>query len=145
MVSIDKEIMIKAPVEKIFNFVIKSSNLVQLWPSLLEVNNEKLLPNDGYSARWVYKMAGIIFKGKSQCTDVAPYRWISVKCEGTVDSTMTWTFRTKDSISTKVTITLDYQVHLPLLNRLAENTIIKMNDRESELVLGNLREFLEKN
>jgi negative regulator of sigma E activity len=51
MVSIDKEIMIKAPVEKIFNFVIKSSNLVQLWPSLLEVNNEKLLPNDGYSAR----------------------------------------------------------------------------------------------
>jgi hypothetical protein len=32
-----------------------------------------------------------------------------------------------------------------LLNRLAENIIIKMNDRESELVLGNLREFLEKN
>ena len=90
-------------------------------------------------------MAGIIFRGKSECTDVAPYRWISVKCEGTVESTMTWTFRSKDNISTKVTVTLDYQVHLPLLNRLAENIIIKMNDRESELVLGNLREFMEKN
>lgn len=144
MASIDKEIMIKAPVEKIFNFVIKSSNLVQLWPSLIEVKNEQLLPNDGYCAKWVYKMAGMYFKGKSECTDVVPYRWFSVKLEGTVDSTMTWTFRSKDNTVTKVTVTLDYQVHLPLLNRLAENIILKMNERESELVLANLREFLEK-
>ena len=145
MAAIDKEIMIKAPLEKIFNFVIKSSNLIPLWPSLIEVENEKLLPNGGYSAKWVYKMAGMYFKGKSECTDVVPHRWFSVKIEGTVDCTMTWTFRTKDNIVTKVTITLDYQVHLPLLNRLAENIIVKTNERESELVLGNLREFLEKN
>ena len=144
MAAIDKEIMIKAPLEKIFNFVIKSSNLIPLWPSLIEVKDEKLLPNGGYSAKWVYKMAGMYFRGKSECTDVVPHQWFSVKIEGTVDCTMTWTFRTKDNIVTKVTITLDYQVHLPLLNRLAENIIVKTNEHESELVLANLREFLEK-
>ena len=81
MAAIDKEIMIKAPLEKIFNFVIKSSNLIPLWPSLIEVENEKLLPNGGYSAKWVYKMAGMYFKGKSECTDVVPHRWFSVKIE----------------------------------------------------------------
>jgi ribosome-associated toxin RatA of RatAB toxin-antitoxin module len=58
---------------------------------------------------------------------------------------MTWTFRTKDNIQTKVTITIDYHVSLPVINRLAENIIFKMNERESEVVLDNLREILEMN
>ena len=59
MATTDKEIMIKAPLEKIFNFVLKPSNLLQIWPSLIDVKNERLLPNGGYSAKWMYKMGGI--------------------------------------------------------------------------------------
>jgi uncharacterized membrane protein len=143
MASVDKEIMVNAPLEKIYNFLIKPSSLMQIWPSLIEVKNEQLLPNGGYSAKWVYKMAGIYLKGKAECTDVVHNQWFSVKVEGAVDCTMTWTFRTKDNIVTKVTITLDYKVHFPLLNRLAEIIIVKMNEHEAELVLANLLLILE--
>ena len=54
MATIDKILVIKAPPEKIFNFVIKSSNLTKLWSSLLEITNEKLLPNGGYCAIYKY-------------------------------------------------------------------------------------------
>ncbi|MGP8079637.1 MAG: SRPBCC family protein [Dehalococcoidales bacterium] len=143
MAAIDKELVIKAPPEKIYDFVIKSSNLTRLWPSLMEIKNEKLLPNGGYCTNWKYKMAGVCLKGKAECIEVVPNKWFSVKIGGAVDCTMTWTFRTNDNIHTKVTITLDYRVSLPIFNRLAENIIIKMNERESEVVLDNLREILE--
>ena len=144
MAPIDKELMINAPAEKIYNFVLKSSNLTRIWPSLVEIKNEKLLPNGGYSANWMYRMAGIYLAGKAECIEVVPNRWFSVKLEGAVDCIMTWTFRKKDNIQTKVTITLDYHVSLPLLNRLAEHIIVKMNDHEAELVLANLRLIMEE-
>jgi uncharacterized protein YndB with AHSA1/START domain len=145
MATIDKELVIKAPPEKIFDFVIKSSNLTRFWPSLLEITNEKLLPNGGYCANYKYKMAGTTLKGKSECVEVVPYKWFSVKIDGAVDCTMTWTLQSQDNIQTKVIITMEYQAHFPPFNRLAENIIAKMNERESEMILDNLREYFEIN
>jgi uncharacterized membrane protein len=145
MAAIVKEIIINAPPEKIYNLVIQSSNLTKLWPSLVEINNEKLLANQGYSATWVYRMAGINFEGKSECIEVIPNKRFSVKIEGAVNCTMTFTLQTKDDTSTKVTITLDYQAQFLSFNWLAANIAVKRNDREAEQVLDNLRAYLEKN
>lgn len=145
MTSIDKEIILNAPLEKIYDFVIKPSNIPQIWPSLIEVTDEKLLPNGGYGNKYVYKMAGIYLRGTAKCIDVVPYHWFTVKIEGTANCTITFTFRAKDNNQTKVTVTLDYKVSWPLLNRLAEAIIIKMNEHEGELVLANLRAIMEEN
>ena len=145
MATIDKVLVIKAPPEKIFNYVIKSSNLTKLWSSLLEITNEKLLPNGGYCANYKYKMAGITLKGRSECVEVVPYKWFSIKIDGAVDCTMTWSFQPLDSAQTEVKITMEYQAHLPPFNQLAETIVIKMNDRESEMILDNLREYFEMN
>ena len=145
MATIDKVLVIKAPPEKIFDFVIKSSNLTKLWPSLLEITNEKLLPNGGYCANYKYKMAGMTLKGRSECIEVVPCKWFSVKIDGAVDCTMTWTLQPRDTIQTEVKITMEYQAHLPPFNRLAENIVTKMNERESEMILDNLREYFEIN
>ena len=114
-----------------------------LWPSLMEIKNEKLLSNGDIMLIWQYKMAGIQMKGKSECVEVISDKWFSVIIAGSVDCKMTWTFRSKDGIRTKVTFTADYHITLPLMNRLAENVLIKMNERESDVVLDNLREILE--
>ena len=145
MATIDKVLVIKAPPEKIFDFVIKSSNLTKLWPSLLEITNEKLLPNGGYCANYKYKMAGTTLKGRSECVEVVPHKWFSVKIEGAVDCFMTWTLQPKDAVQTEVKITMKYQAHLPPFNHLAENIVAKMNERESEMILDNLREYFEIN
>ena len=143
MTIINKALVIKAPPDKIFDFVIKSSNLTRLWPSLLEITNEKLLPNGGYCANYKYKMAGTTLKGKSECIEVIPDKMFSVRINGAVDCTMTWTIQPQDNIQTKVNITMDYQAHFPPFNRLAENIVAKMNECESEVILDNLREILE--
>ena len=144
MTSIDKEIILNAPLEKIYDFLIKPSNLPRIWPSLLEVTDVKLLPNGGYSDKYLYKMAGIRLRGTAKCTDVVPYHWFSVKIEGAANCTIAFTFRRKDTTQTKVTVTIDYRVSVPLVNRLAEAVIVKMNEREADMVLANLRVVMEE-
>ena len=51
---------------------------------------------------------------------------------------MTWTFRTKEN-QTRVTLTVDYRVPLTIIGRLTEIIVMKMNEKEAELVLDNLR------
>jgi hypothetical protein len=46
-------------------------------------------------------------------------------------------------MQTKVTLTIDYRVHLPLIGQLTEAVIHKMNEKEAALILDNLRIRLE--
>jgi len=44
---------------------------------------------------------------------------------------------------TKVTFEVEYTVPIPLLGKLAEAIIVKMNDREGDLILANLKARME--
>jgi len=143
MARIDKEIIINAPLEKIFNYISKPSNLPQIWASLIEIKNEQLLPNGGYSAQWAYKMAGVYLEGTGEYTDVVPNKWFTIKTKGAVNSTISCTFRYIDS-QTRVTLTIDYQVPSPVLGWWARKIVVKMNEQEAELILANLRTRLEE-
>ena len=111
MTRIEKEITINAPLEKIYNFVIKPSNLPQIWPSLMLIKNEQLLPSGGYSAQWVYKMGGKLLEGTGEYTDIISNQWFTIKTTGEIESAITCTFRSKDDGQTRVTFTVDY--HIP--------------------------------
>jgi uncharacterized membrane protein len=86
MTRVDKEIMINAPVQKIYDFVIKTSNLLHFWPSLMQIKSEQLLPNSGYSAIWVYKMGGLYFKGTGEVIDIMPGLWFTFRTKGSIKS-----------------------------------------------------------
>jgi uncharacterized protein YndB with AHSA1/START domain len=140
MAEIVKEIIIKAPPEKIFNVFMKSENRLKIWPSLMEIKNEKQLPNGGYRADWVYKIAGVYFGGTSECIDVVPGKQFSIKFEGSINCLLKCTFTIANEGFTKVSINLHYQDYLKILTRFSENR----NEREAEIVLANLRELIEK-
>jgi uncharacterized protein YndB with AHSA1/START domain len=142
MVKIDKEIIINAPLEKIFDYVSKPSNLPQIWPSLVEIKNEQLLPNGGYSAEWLYKMGGIFLEGTGKYNGIVPNQWFTIETKGAVDSTLMWTFWPCGE-QTRVTLTIDYRVPIPVLGHLAEMIIIKMNENQADLILANLRVIME--
>ena len=93
MVKIEKTITINAPVEKVFGYVSEPTNLPEIWPSFVEVKDVKLLPNGGYSFRWVYKMAGMRFKGTSEYTEHVPNQHTVMKTKGGIESTHTTTFQ----------------------------------------------------
>jgi uncharacterized membrane protein len=138
MPLVTKEVFICAPLETIFIYVKKPGNLLEIWPSLEKITVEKELANGGYTFRWKYKMSGIILTGRGECMDIVPNLWLISKTHGAVDSTHTWTFRANDH-GTRVTLTVDYNLPSQLLNRIAEMTIIKVNEKEIESILDNLR------
>jgi Polyketide cyclase / dehydrase and lipid transport. len=72
MPIVENEVIINAPVQEIYDYVSKPNNLLQIWPSLLEVTHQTLLPNGGYSYRWKYKMSGIRLSGIGESIEVEP-------------------------------------------------------------------------
>ena len=64
-----KTITIKAPVEKVYDYISEPTNLPEIWPSLVEVKDVQKLPSGGTKERWVYKMAGIRLEGTSESED----------------------------------------------------------------------------
>ena len=138
MPKVDNEIIINAPVQEVFDYVSQPSNLQQIWPSLIEIKDEKLLSNGGYRYRWVYKMSGIHFTGIGECIDMKPNLVLASKNIGTIESIVSFRFLSI-GIRTKVSLTIDYQVPMPLLGQLTEIIILKMNAKEVGLILDNLR------
>jgi len=72
MVKAVKTITIKAPVEKVFDYINEPTNLPEFWPSLVEIKDVQKLPRGGTRKRWVYKMAGIRLEGISEGTEYVP-------------------------------------------------------------------------
>jgi len=142
MPVINKEVMIHASPEVIYEYLYKPGNLSQIWPSLIELKNGKTPLAVGCSYRWMYKMSGMFFTGKGECIDLAADHWYTVKNTGAIDSLITWTLRAKNN-KTRVTFTNDYKVPEPLLARMSGNIINKMNEKETELILENLRARFE--
>jgi len=138
MARIEKEVTLRVPIEKIFNYISMPSNLLEFWPSLMEIKDLQSLPNGGYSGQWVYKMLGIRFEGTAKYTQIVPNQWFAIETEGGIGSTMTWTFRSREDI-TRVTLTIEYKIPIPLLGKLAEAIIVRMNDQEGDLMMSHLQ------
>lgn len=138
MAEINKEIIIDAPLQKIFAYVSKPSNLPEIWPSLVEITNEELLPDGGYSFQFVYKMSGVNLKGTGEFINIVPNQWFTVKTKGAIESTITFTFRPRES-QTRVTFTIEYKTPVPILNLIGKKTMEKINEQEADLILLNLK------
>ena len=142
MAKLEKTITINAPVEKIFNYISQPTNLPEFWPSLVETSDVRELPNGGHSNRWVYKMAGIRLEGTSEDVEYVTNQRLVSKTKGGVESTQTWMFQ-PEAGGTKVTFEVEYTVPIPVLGKLAEAIIVKMNEHEGDLVLANLKARME--
>jgi len=138
MITIGESVTINVPVEKIFNYISIPNNLPAFWPSLMEVTDVQALPKGGYKTRYVYKMVGINFKGTGEYTEIVPNKSLVIVTKGGISSVLTWAFRSQAN-RTSVTLTVNYEIPVPLLSKLAEAVIKKMNENELTLMLENIR------
>ena len=142
MIKTEKTTTIKATVEKVFNYISEPTSLPEIWPSLVEIKDVKPLPNGGHSNRWVYKMAGIRLEGSSEDIEFVPNKRLVSKTKGGADSIQTWIFE-PEADGTRVKFSVEYTVPIPVLGKLAEALIVKMNDHEGNLLLANLKARME--
>jgi uncharacterized protein YndB with AHSA1/START domain len=135
-------ITIDAPVEKVFAYISEPANQVEVWPSLVEVKDVERLPDGGYTHTWVYKMAGVRLRGSTRTVEFVPNKRFVERTEGGIASTITWDFEPGNG-GTRLRVESEYTVPIPVLGRMAEALIVRMNDREGALIMANLKAVME--
>lgn len=142
MTTIKKDITIEAPIDQVYKYVDDPMHLPEFWPSMVEVKDIETLPNGGHRFQWLYKMAGARFEGVSETLEHALNERIVDKTKGPLDSTFEWTFR-REAGKTNVGLAVDYELPATLLGKLSEKFLHRLNEREAETMLVNLKDRLE--
>ena len=142
MAQVEATVTIDAPVEKIYNYIHEMANLPEIWPSLVEITDMQRLPDGGFSNRFVYKMAGIRLEGTSQGIEDVPNQRIVSGTKGAVESTQTWLFK-PEGAKTEATFKVEYTIPIPVLGKLAEAVVVKINQHEGQAIMANLKARME--
>lgn len=132
-----KTTSINASIDKIFDTLLDCRKLIEIYPSLIEVEYIEALPNGGNKLWWVYKFAGHYIHGTSEEIEIIPNQKIVSKIDGGIDCIITWTFQLKKDV-VWVTLTMDYSLPFHLISKMAERIAEKMVGLEAENTLMNL-------
>jgi uncharacterized membrane protein len=143
MAKITRTITINAPTKKVFDYMSDPNNLPEVWPSLVDVKNIKETPDHvGSSYQWTYKMAGLRFEGSTDCIESIDNQRRVDKTKGGISSTFTWAYQPENS-KTLVDLGVEYNIPVPVLGKLAEAIIVKLNEHEADVLLENLKARME--
>jgi len=142
MAKIRKSVSIRAPLNQVFDYMTHPENLLEIWPSMVEVKNVQRKLDGEHSFDWVYKMGGIHFHGHAMTTEVVQNQRVVVKNDKGIPSTFIWTYSGENGNS-KLILDIDYTLPIHLLDKLAEPFLTKINEREAEVMLDNLKNRME--
>jgi uncharacterized protein YndB with AHSA1/START domain len=142
MEKIRKFTFIEAPPAKIFGYLTDATHLPEIWPSMVEVSNVQTKPDGAHSFDWTYKMAGVRFHGHSETIEVQRDRLRLVRNASGIPSTFRWTFEPRAE-GTDLALEIEYEMPRQLLARLAAPFLRRLNDREADALVHNLKERME--
>ena len=141
MLKLHKEIVVKAPVEKVFGYIAKPENLPQIWPSLYEVSKVEKMPTGGHRFAWLYNMVGTPIKGTTETFKFEDRKLIVDKATGDLDGTFKWTFSGENG-TTEVAFDVEYEDKgfLPAKDL---TFFERRNEVEADAILNNLKARFE--
>jgi uncharacterized membrane protein len=140
--TIEKSILIKAPVKQVFSYLGDPEHLPEIWPSMVEVKDVKVLPKGGHRYHWIYKMAGMRFEGETETVEFELDRHLVTKATGQIPATFDYSFKAENGY-TKLEVKTEYEIPKTLLGKLAEPFVLKLNEREADTFLANLKDRVE--
>ena len=141
MAKIERSFIINVPAEKVFSYMSDSTKLSEWLPGLSAVRNIRG-KGLGQRASWTYKMMGMPFKGESECIECIPNERIVLKTMGSIKSTWDWTLKSQIK-NTLVNLVLEYAIPVPLISKIGSRLILRRNEREADMAVGNIKERLE--
>ena len=143
MPTIHKTIAIAAPVERVFDYVADPRHLPEIWPNLAEVSNVTPHADGGSGFDWVYRMAGVKIRGHSEDIEFARNRRVVSRSRAGIPNTFRWSSE-PDEGATTVTLEIDYDVPGSLFGRLLRPVIGRLNERDAQTLLDNLKAQMER-
>jgi len=143
MRRIHRTIDIKAPVQRIYEFLNQPSNLPGVWPHMVSVSN--IVPREGGASNfdWVFKMGGVRFNGHALVEEARPGEYVRFRTEGGIPSTFVWNYQASNGSSARLTVDVEYTIPTPVIGKLAEVLVAKSNERDLDALLQNTKERLE--
>ena len=141
MLKLRKEIVVKAPIAEVFDYIDEPANLPQIWPGLFEVKDVATLPTGGHKWQFLYNFAGKHVKGTTETFERVPYERIVDKTMGEVKSTFTWKFLGQNG-TTKIFLEAEYEPP-KFFTKEQMPFVLRHNEYEAENVLANLKAWFE--
>ena len=141
MLKLHKEIVVEAPVSKVFDYIDEPANLPQIWPGLFEVKDVATLPTGGHKWQFLYNFAGKHVKGTTETFERVPYERIVDRTMGDVQSTFTWKFLGQNG-TTKIFLEAEYEPP-KFFTKEQMPFVLRHNEYEAENVLSNLKAWFE--
>ncbi|MBA7625551.1 hypothetical protein ES703_32982 [subsurface metagenome] len=143
MPKVERSITINAPVKKVFNYIADPKLTPEWLPGMVEVKDIKQTKEGvGSTHNWVYKMSGMSFKGKNITDEYIPDKKIVIRSEGSIKTLWNWNFEPHDD-GTKIDLSVEYTIPIPILGKIAEAIVLKQNEREADLALANIKAKME--
>lgn len=141
--GIQRSTVIDAPIERVFRYYSDPEKLPEIWPSFVEAR-DVTRSADGWPQEfaWTYKMAGMKLEGRTVNVEFEPNRRYVAESKGGIDSRIETTFEAQDG-KTRVTDDIQYHVPVPLLGRMAERVLAKLNENELATIHANLKARME--
>jgi uncharacterized protein YndB with AHSA1/START domain len=141
MPTINNSTNISAPVEKVFAYVTDPTTLTEWVVGTTEVT-DVTGSGVGQHFHWKYNMLGVPLRGESTVREHVPNERRVVQSKGGATSTWTLTLAPHEG-GAKLDLQIDYTIPVPVLGKLAEQLVLKRNQREADLSMENIKQRME--
>jgi hypothetical protein len=143
MHKIQRTLEIKAPVQRVYDFINQPANLPGIWPSVVSVSNIVASKGGAHDFDWTYKMAGALMNGHSKVEDAQSGKSVRVRSEGGIPATFNWTYAGLDGAGTRLTMSVEYTIPATALGKLSETLVTRLNERDIDMMLANMKDVIE--
>ena len=141
MIAIARQIAIRAPAARVFDQLSPPGNLLEIWPSLVAVEDARVEPDGRHSFAWTYRMAGVKLRGRCDTVELERDRRRVDRNTGGIPSTFRWTF---EPLGDETAVRLEVEYEVPALLRMVAGAVLRaLNEREAETLLANLKARIE--
>ena len=144
MAHVEEDILIHAPMDKVFARVQDNERYPDWWPNMIE--QKRLTPDPlvvGSRSRFVYNMLGVKTSGEIELAIYEPPRHLTVRTSGGVNGTFDWRCVDENG-ATHLRVVIDYSLPGSILGKLADKLVVeKRNQADLEAGLQKLKELIE--
>jgi uncharacterized protein YndB with AHSA1/START domain len=142
MIKSELSIVIDAPPEKVFAGISDPvASVIKDVPNAVELR-DVTGEGKGMSYTIVYKMAGVRLNMECTFIEYEPNELLTIQVKGGLDAIQTWKLTPQEG-GTKLDVTGEYSVPVPLVGRIAELMLKRQNEREWEAILANIKARIE--
>jgi uncharacterized membrane protein len=119
MVKAEANIIINAPVEKVFGLLIETEKMPDWMQLLMEVHDIQG-KGVGQKYKWTYKFIGITFEGMNEVVEEVPNKKVVTKSTAGIDT-----------------------IPVPVIGKFAESFVVKQGTRDIKNALETFKHVLE--